>query len=666
MKLYGLTGGSGVGKSTVAARFVAHGWGLVDADAVYRGLCIAGSPLLRALQDTFGDILTEDGSLNRPVLAAMVFSDPSALARLNAITRPLIWKASQAQLGALAAQGVRYALYDAPTLFQVGLETHCDAVIGVLSPRETRIRRVMARDGLDAQAAAARIDAQPDNEFYRTRCDFLLQNDGTPQQLAQRADALCEKLKSLILLNQSRSEINMDLFYEKKTGWETLDKHACTEYAEGYKAFVDEGKTERDAVKALVRQAQDHGYHEWKRGMDVRPGSKIYQVNRDKGIILAHVGTEPLSEGLRLTAAHLDAPRIDIRTVPLYEQDGMAYFKTHYYGGIKKYQWLAIPLELRGVVCVCKDGKVERVPVHVGNKPGDPKFVINDLLPHLGSEQMAKKATEIIKGENMNVLIGSMPSENAKKDDKDKIKRAILEYLHAEYGMQEVDFLSAELSCVPAFNACDIGFDRSFVGAYGHDDRVCSYSAATALLDAAQTPTHTAVCLLVDKEEIGSDGVTGMHSRHFETFIGDLCRAQNVLLEECFEHSVCLSADVCNAFDPNFPEVSEARNDARIGCGLAIIKYTGSRGKSGTSDASAELMARVRCILDGAGITWQTGQLGRVDQGGGGTVAMFLANRNIDTVDAGIPVLSMHAPFETISKHDLYMAYLGFGAFYRD
>ena len=279
---------------------------------------------------------------------------------------------------------------------------------------------------------------------------------------------------------------------------------------------------------------------------------------------------------------------------------------------------------------------------------------------------MGKKATEVIKAENMNVLLGSFPSENTKDGDKDRVKQAILEYLNAEYGMTEADFLSAELSCVPAFNACDIGFDRSLIGAYGHDDRVCSYPAATALIDAAETPAHTNLCLLVDKEEIGSDGVTGMQSRHFDTFLGDLCRAQGVLPDECYEHSICLSADVCNAFDPNFPEVSEGRNDARIGCGMAIIKYTGARGKSGTSDATAELMARVRCILDGAGVTWQTGQLGRVDQGGGGTVAMYLANRNIDTVDAGVPVLSMHAPFETISKHDLYMTYLGFGAFYRD
>lgn len=438
------------------------------------------------------------------------------------------------------------------------------------------------------------------------------------------------------------------------------------DYAEGYKSFLDAGKTERDAVSYLTEKAEAKGYKAWTRGMPVQSGDKLYQINRDKSLILTHIGKAPLSEGFHLTAAHLDAPRIDIRTVPLYEKDGMAYFKTHYYGGIKKYQWLAIPLELRGVVCVCQNGTITRVPVHIGNKPNDPKFVITDLLPHLASEQMTKKATEVIKAENMNVLLGSIPSTQAEKDDKDKVKRAVLEYLHANYeNMTEADFLSAELSCVPAFNACDIGFDRSFVGAYGHDDRVCSYPAATALFDLTETPEHTAMCLLVDKEEIGSDGVTGMQSHHFDTFVSDLCRAQGVLPEECMEHAICLSADVCNAFDPNFPEVSEGRNDARIGCGLAIIKYTGARGKSGTSDASAELMARVRCILDGAGITWQTGQLGRVDQGGGGTVAMYLANRNIDTVDAGVPVLSMHSPFETISKHDLYMTYLGFGAFYQ-
>ncbi|MDO5142397.1 MAG: aminopeptidase [Eubacteriales bacterium] len=458
------------------------------------------------------------------------------------------------------------------------------------------------------------------------------------------------------------------LFYEKKTGFDRLtddDKAAIPAYATGYKQFLDEGKTERDAVKAMIALAEAKGFRAWARGDALAPGDRIYQVNRHKGITLAVIGQKSLAAGVRLTAAHLDAPRIDIRTVPLYEDSGMAFFKTHYYGGIKKYQWTAIPLELRGVVCVCHEGQVKTVEVRIGDQPDDPKFVITDLLPHLAAEQMSKKATEVIKGEGLNVLVGSVPSETVDDQCSEKVKLAVMEHLHERYGMVEADFLSAELCCVPAFRACDIGFDRSFVGSYGHDDRVCAYTAATALLDCADTPTHTCICLLVDKEETGSDGVTGMQSRAFDTFMADLCRAQDVLVEACYENSVCLSADVCNAFDPNFPEVSEKRNDARANGGFALVKYTGARGKSGTSDASAELMARIRCIFDQAGVVWQTGQLGKVDQGGGGTVAMYLADRNIDTVDAGVPVLSMHAPFELIAKLDLYMAYRGFGAFYR-
>ena len=459
------------------------------------------------------------------------------------------------------------------------------------------------------------------------------------------------------------------LFYDKKPGFDRLtgsDKKGMQTYAEGYKKFLDEGKTERDAVAELVRQAEERGFRAYKRGDALKTGDKIYQINRLKGVTLAVIGKKPLSEGVRLTAAHLDAPRIDIRTVPLYEEGGMAYFKTHYYGGIKKYQWAAIPLELRGVVCVCHNGKVRTVNIRVGDKENDPKFVITDLLPHLATQQMTKKATEVLTGEGLNVLIGSVPSETKDEKCTERVKLAIMEYLNKEYGMVEADFLSAELTCVPAFKASDIGFDRSFVGAYGHDDRVCSYTAATALFDLKGAPTHTCVCLLVDKEEIGSDGVTGMQSRAFDTFMDDICRDADVLPGECYENSICLSADVCNAFDPNFPDVSEKRNDAKVNCGFALVKYTGSRGKSGTSDATAELMARIRCIFDKADIIWQTGQLGKVDQGGGGTVAMYLANRNIDTVDAGVPVLSMHAPFECIAKLDLYMAYKGFGAFYKD
>lgn len=457
------------------------------------------------------------------------------------------------------------------------------------------------------------------------------------------------------------------LFYDKKSGFDQLtdeDRRQIADYAEGYKQFLNIGKTERDATEELRRQAEAQGFVAYDRTMQLHPGDKIYKINREKGIILAIIGKRSLAEGIQLTAAHLDAPRIDIRTVPLYEDTGLAYFKTHYYGGIKKYQWLAMPLELRGVVCVCKDGEVRRVKVHIGSRPEDPKFVITDLLPHLASEQMSKKATDVIKGESMNLLIGLEPSRTEDEKCKDKVKLAVMEYLNREYGMTERDFLSAELSAVPAWDACDIGFDRAMIGSYGHDDRVCSYPAATSLFALEHTPEHTAMALLVDKEEIGSEGVTGMQSRFFDTLVADLCRDAGIPVEICFERSVCLSADVCNAFDPNFPDVSEKRNDAHAGSGLAIVKYTGARGKSGTSDATAEMMARIRVLLDNAGVIWQTAQLGRIDQGGGGTVAMYLANRNIDTVDAGVPVLSMHAPFEVVAKLDLYMAFKGFKAFY--
>lgn len=458
-----------------------------------------------------------------------------------------------------------------------------------------------------------------------------------------------------------------ELFYDKKTGWSRMnaeERQAMQDYAEGYKQFLNEAKTERDAVAFLKAKAEALGFVPYTRGMSVKTGDKYYKVNRNKAIILTVIGKEPLSAGINLTAAHLDAPRIDIRTVPLYEDNGMAFFKTHYYGGIKKYQWPTIPLELRGVVCRVTDDGVESINIRIGDKPEDPLFIISDLLIHLATDQMQKSLMKGIAAEKMNILIGSQPSDS-EDETSDKIKLAVMEYLNQAYGITEEDFLSAELCCVPAFPARDIGFDRSFVGAYGHDDRVCSYPAATALFDLQEVPSKTVMAVLVDKEEIGSDGVTGMQSHFFDTMVADLCRAQNVLPDECFENSTCLSADVCNAFDPNYPEVSEKRNDARANCGLALTKYTGARGKSGASDATAELMAKIRYLFRQNDIIWQTGQLGKVDQGGGGTVAMFMANRNIDTVDAGVPVLCMHAPYEVIAKLDLYSTYRGFGAFYR-
>lgn len=453
------------------------------------------------------------------------------------------------------------------------------------------------------------------------------------------------------------------LFYDKKTGFDRLtdeDKQGIQTYAEGYKKFLDESKTERDAVLEIARMAESKGFRAWTRDDTLRPGDKIYRINRHKGIMLAVIGNQSLAEGVRLTAAHLDAPRVDIRTVPLYEDNGMAFFKTHYYGGIRKYQWVTIPLELHGVVAL-RDGA--SVQVNIGGGADDPRLVITDLLPHLGAEQNKKPLAEAIPAETLNLLLGSEPIGDA--EESGRVKLAVMKLLNEKYGITEDDFTSAELEAVPAVKATDIGLDRSMIGAYGHDDRVCAYAALRALLDLEGTPAKTAVCVLADKEEIGSDGVTGMQSAAFDTFMEDLCESQGAAVRVCFEKSFCLSADVTAAYDPNFSDVYEKRNAAYLNYGIGLCKYTGARGKSGASDADAETVAYIRNLFDEAGVIWQIAELGKVDAGGGGTVAMYMANRNITTLDAGVPVLSMHAPFETVSKLDCYETYKGMKAVFQ-
>jgi aspartyl aminopeptidase len=370
------------------------------------------------------------------------------------------------------------------------------------------------------------------------------------------------------------------------------------------------------------------------------------------------VGVAPLDQGVSICAAHIDSPRLDLKPTPLYEDSELAFFKTHYYGGIRKYQWVTIPLELRGVAAL-KDGSV--LDISIGSQPGDPQFTVDDLLPHLASDQAKKPLGEAIPAESLNILVGSRPFQD--DTGADRVKLAIMDILNQKYGITEADFLSAEIEAVPAFRATDIGFDRSLIGAYGHDDRVCGYAALKALLD-LETPNYTAVCVLADKEEIGSEGVSGMQSAFFDTFVDDLCDSQNVPLKACFEKSFCLSADVSAAFDPNFADVYEKNNSAQVNYGVGLSKYTGARGKSGCSDAGAEAVAYVRKLLDERNIVWQMGELGKADQGGGGTVACYMANRNIDTLDAGVPVLSMHSPFETVSKLDCYMTYAACKAIY--
>ncbi len=427
-------------------------------------------------------------------------------------------------------------------------------------------------------------------------------------------------------------------------------------YCDEYKHFVGTAKTEREVAAQAIEMAEKAGFVPFDPAKTVKPGDRVYVNNRGKALILAVIGEKPIREGVSIAAAHIDSPRLDLKPNPLYEDHGMAYFDTHYYGGIKKYQWTAVPMALHGVV-VRKDGTT--VTVNIGEKPEDPVFCVTDLLPHLASEQMKRPAPEIVRGEDLNILIGSRAIGN--EDGADLVKLNIMNILNRQYGIVEADFLSAELEVVPAGPARDVGFDRSMIGCYGHDDRVCAYPALTALID-TKTPAYTAVTLLADKEETGSDGNTGMQSAFLRYFIEELAAMGGTAARTVFSNSVCLSADVNVAFDPIYPEVTEARNCAKINGGVVLTKYTGARGKGDTSDASAELMGRVRRLMDQNEVIWQVGELGRVDIGGGGTVAKYIANLDVDTVDMGVPVLSMHAPFEVVSKLDVFMAHKAFFA----
>ena len=458
----------------------------------------------------------------------------------------------------------------------------------------------------------------------------------------------------------TNEELRQTLLAAPKNGYATLtdaQRIEMNEYCARYAAYMDSCKTEREATSWAVAEAEKRGFVPYQSGMSVKPGDKIYYNNRGKALALAVIGSEPLNMGSNICAAHVDSPRMDVKPNPLYEDSEIALLKTHYYGGIKKYQWVTVPLALHGVI-FRKDGTV--VDVTIGEDDNDPVLMVSDLLPHLAADQMKKTAADAIVGEQLNLIMGTEPLQG---EGTDLVKLHIMKILNEKYGIIEADFLSAELTVVPAGRCREVGLDRSLIAAYGHDDRVCAYAEMEALFH-IDTPAKTAVCLLADKEEIGSVGISGMQSQFFEHFMGGLCDAQGVKLADCFANSFCLSADVSNAFDPNFPEVSDRRNNSQLNYGIAICKYTGSRGKGGASDASAEAMGHVRTTLDNAGVLWQIATLGKVDQGGGGTVAAYMANRNIVTVDAGVPVLSMHAPLELVSKLDCYHTYLACKAIY--
>lgn len=455
------------------------------------------------------------------------------------------------------------------------------------------------------------------------------------------------------------------LLVTRKNGWEALteaEKKKILKFSDDYINFLNNGKTERECVKEAQKIAEANGFKELSKFKKLKPGDKVYYINRNKNIILSVIGKEKLEDGISVVGAHLDSPRLDLKPNPLYEDSGFAYFKTQYYGGIKKYQWVTLPLAIHGVVAL-KNGKV--VEVKVGEEEDDVTFLITDLLPHMARKQMEKKAPEVIEGEALNLLIGSIPF----KDDKvnERIKLNVMKILNEKYGITEEDFLSAELEIVPAMKAKSLGFDKSMVAGYGQDDKVCSYAALKAICE-IENPAKTAVCLLVDKEEIGSVGNTGMESLAFETFLGEIIalvgeeKTTNIL-HRIYSKSKMLSADVDGAFDPIYASVADKRNASFFGQGVGMNKYTGGRGKSGANDANAEFIAEIRKLFEDNGVKYQISELGKVDEGGGGTIAYILANKGMDVIDCGTPVLSMHSPYEATSKYDVYMSYLAYKVF---
>jgi aspartyl aminopeptidase len=465
------------------------------------------------------------------------------------------------------------------------------------------------------------------------------------------------------------------LFSSRKNSWDNFtagDEENLARFAEDYKQFLDRGKTEREFTALSVELLQKAGFADIEKKLDgdgnFRPGDRVYQVNRGKSLICAVIGNEPASAGVNILGAHVDSPRIDLKSNPLYEESELAFLDTQYYGGIKNYQWAAIPLSVHGVV-IREDGT--KVEITIGEDEEDPVFTITDLLPHLAREQMQKKAAEVVAGEDLNILAGSMPYKDSKA--KDKVKLNLLAILNKKYGIVEQDFCGAELEFVPAFKARDLGFDRSMIGGYGHDDRCCAYPAIRAILEIAadKAPAKTVMVVLTDKEEIGSAGNTGAQSRFFENFIAYILakpggQNSDLALRRTLNNSSMLSADVNSAFDPNSDGFYDKKNASAFGRGIVLTKYTGSSGKGGCSEANTEFYCRVQAVLNRNKIPWQTGDLGKVDKGGGGTIAKYVANLGVEVLDCGIAVLSMHSPFEVISKADLYTTYQGYMAFLRE
>ncbi len=459
--------------------------------------------------------------------------------------------------------------------------------------------------------------------------------------------------------------------YTRENGWKSATKESkkeIFEFSEGYKHFLNIGKTEREFVRESIKLAEENGFKSIEEFETLKAGDKVYYINREKNIVLVVIGKEDILEGINFVVSHIDCPRIDLKQNPLYEDSEYAMMKTHYYGGIKKYQWVSTPLALHGSVILNNGNKVDII---IGEDESDPVFTIPDILPHLDSKvQRERKSSEVFKGEELNIIVGSIPSEITDEDVKEKVKYSVLEKLNETYGMEEEDFMSAELQLVPAHKAKDVGFDRGIVGSYGHDDRICGYTSLKAILDLEEVPAKTAVCFLADKEETGSAGSTGLQSFYIEYFVSDIMykmmgdKYNDYLMRKCLWNSRALSSDVSAGINPIFKSVHDEQNASKLGYGIVVTKYTGVRGKGGTSDADAEYVGEIRRLFNENNIKWQMAMLGKVDEGGGGTVAMYLAHHGIRTIDAGPAVVSMHSPFELASKYDIYETYRAYKIFF--
>ncbi|MBR5979331.1 MAG: aminopeptidase [Oscillospiraceae bacterium] len=671
IRVYGITGRSGSGKSTALEMLSRLGVPVLDCDLIVREIETPGHECFDELVRNYPpEILDAQGNLDRRRLADIAFSSPEETKKINGIVHKHVLRELEDRFRRLEKEGRGYCVVEAPQLFESGLDRRCDDIILIAAPESLMKERIMDRDGLDGERAARRLDAQISESELREKCGIVIENAGDLGELASKIKELKNRL-------DKETETEDQMGEEKKTAGQQLadelfaknesaiksygkeNKKEIEAYSRGYMDFMNRSKTEREFARNAADYLKDRGFSEFEPGKKYSAGDRVYWLNHNKSLVAAVVGTRPLEDGLLIAAAHIDSPRIDIRPHPLYESEDIALFKTHYYGGLKNYQWVTLPLALHGVVSR-KDGK--DINIVIGEDEDDPIFYISDLLPHLsGKVQGSRTSREVITAEELNIILGTEPYDDDKV--KEPVKLQVLKVLNDRYGITEEDFLSAELEIVPAMKARYVGFDKTLMAAYGHDDKICGYTSMTALAD-LKAPEKTCVLILADKEEIGSVGNTGMDSDLLRNFVTFLCGPVGTMPELVYVNSRCLSADVSAAFDPTFPMVHEHMNAPFLNRGPVVSKYLGSGGKGGSNDAHAEYVGALRRMWDEAGVPWQLAELGKIDEGGGGTVAKFIARLGIDTIDIGVALLSMHSPYEIAATLDLYAMTKAVSAFY--